>query len=155
MLNLHNFLALCFLCIGLPALADVYKYVDENGNVTFTNTPVKGAKRIFIEPAPNQPSKSANTPKSSVSNSTPKSFPRVSAGTQKTRDVNRKRILQDELATEERLLSKSQQALAEAESKSRTDSTAITPAKLTLLRDNVTLHQKNISALQDEIGKIH
>ena len=128
------------------AQADVYKYVDSNGNVTFTNTPVKGAKRIFIEPAHTSPrsapSNSARTQKS------PHDFPRISAGAQRNRDINRKRILEDELASELKLLSKAQQTL----SQSSTDGTS--SSKLSSLRDNVLLHQKNISALKSEIAKI-
>jgi hypothetical protein len=36
------------------AHADIYKYTDENGNVTFTLTPIKGAVRIMSESQPTQ-----------------------------------------------------------------------------------------------------
>ena len=47
MLNLRN-LPFIALFAALPVWADIYKHVDANGNVTFTNTPTKGAQRVLI-----------------------------------------------------------------------------------------------------------
>jgi len=41
------------MLLPLAALAtDVYRYVDERGNVVFTDKPASGAKKITVDPAP-------------------------------------------------------------------------------------------------------
>ena len=44
--------SLIFLCIAQPGVAQVYKHVDENGNITFTDTPPADSELIEIR-APN------------------------------------------------------------------------------------------------------
>uniref|UniRef100_UPI0003F9C687 DUF4124 domain-containing protein n=1 Tax=Pseudomonas syringae TaxID=317 RepID=UPI0003F9C687 len=41
------------LLLALPALADVYTYIDANGNRVFTDQPRKNAKRVDIPPSNN------------------------------------------------------------------------------------------------------
>lgn len=143
-----------------PAWADIYKHVDEHGNITFTNTPVRGAQRIFVEPgyvAPRQAKvKNGETGTPRVSTPSPTHFPRVDSGTQKERDANRQRILQDELAAEQRLLAEQKKALADAES-NRSSEEKANPQKylerLGRLRESLQLHEKNVAALQTELGK--
>ena len=49
-----RFLLLALLLLGQPALAEVYTYIDEEGNRVFTDQPKPGnAKRLEIAPAPN------------------------------------------------------------------------------------------------------
>jgi len=145
-----------------PAWADIYKQVDEHGNITFINTPIQGAQRVFIEsgyPAMRPAAKAkngANTPR--VSTASPSTFPRVDAGAQKERDVNRRRILEDELSAEQRLLADRKIELANADSNRSAEEKA-NPQKyverLGRLRENLLLHEKNIAALQTELGKTH
>lgn len=72
----------------------VYKCVDEHGGVTFANTgSTKGCTKLNVDPVvipKYQAPKSANTANSS-------SFPKVDGATQKARDTDRRRILEDEL----------------------------------------------------------
>ncbi|MBS1156412.1 MAG: hypothetical protein H6R07_2336 [Proteobacteria bacterium] len=153
--------SLLLILLGSPAWADIYKHVDEHGNITFTNTPVRGAQRIFVEPgyaAPRQANKAKNgeagTPR--VNTPSPTHFPRVDSGTQKERDVNRQRILQDELASEQRLLAEQKKALADAETNRSAEEKA-NPQKylerIGRLRERLQLHEKNVAALQIELGK--
>jgi Domain of unknown function (DUF4124) len=46
-------LLLCLLLIALPAVADVYSYVDAQGNQVFTDRPHSGAHKVQIEPSNN------------------------------------------------------------------------------------------------------
>lgn len=151
--------SLLLILLGSPAWADIYKHVDEHGNITFTNTPVRGAQRIFVEPgyaAPRQANKARNNEAGTPRVNTPAHFPRVDSGTQKERDVNRQRILQDELASEQRLLAEQKKALAEAET-SRSAEEKANPQKyldrIGRLRESLQLHEKNVAALQTELGK--
>lgn len=153
------------------ALADIYKYVDENGNVTYTNSPVKGAQRVYIE-QPNVISsgsgsssgkRSTNTSRNSndsgqkVTPPSPANFPKVDSETQRSRDSNRKRILQDELANEQTLLNDTKKALSDAEN-TKTAEEKANPSKylerIGRLRENVVMHEKNIAALQKELSRV-
>lgn len=154
-------LLLTLSCI--PAWADIYKHVDEQGNVTFTNTPLKGAQRIFVEqsrptliaPGTSKPKdRAAASPR--VSTPSPAAFPRVDTGSQRERDVNRRRILEEELNSERRQLAERKKELAEAESTRSAEEVANPQkyvARLGRLRENLLLHEKNIVALQTELGK--
>jgi len=52
-LEVRGLLLCLLLAWGLPALADVFTYVDANGNRVFTDQPKKGAKRVEIPPTNN------------------------------------------------------------------------------------------------------
>lgn len=154
-------LTLLLFVLATPVWADIYKHVDEHGNITFTNTPIKGAQRILIEPTtptqrPGTTAKPGQTPPR-TGTATPSSFPRVDADTQKERDVNRRRILEEELASEQRLLAERKKELADAEI-TRTAEERNNPQRylerLGRLRENLQLHEKNIAALQTELNKL-
>lgn len=130
-----------------PAGAEIYKFVDENGRVTYTNIPRKGATKLDIgEPTP-APRNRANPG--------PGNFPRVDAQTQRQRDDLRRRILEDELASEQRALAEARRALQEGEA-ARLPEEAGNPQKtqerLKRLREAVALHERNIAALRRELG---
>ncbi len=45
-----RFALLCLLLLGLPAVADVYTYIDSEGNRVFTDQPRGNAKKVEIAP---------------------------------------------------------------------------------------------------------
>ncbi len=145
-----------FLSVA-AAHAEIYKHIDESGRVTYSNIPTKGAKKLDLDPVTVVP---ATKPKraGSTSNPTPASFPRVDADTQKARDGMRHTILEDELAAELKLLSEAKQTLAEAETARGDKDASKLPAKylerLQQLRDNLSLHVKNVQALKIEIANL-
>lgn len=150
-----------FAVLVVPAWGDIYKSVDENGNITFSNTPSRGAQRVFVESGqagsrPSSGNKAQPKPPSAAHNPSPAHFPRVDAGTQRERDSNRRRILEEELSSEQRQLQESRQRLKEAEG-NRTQEERANPTRylerLARLRDNMTLHEKNIGALQSELAR--
>lgn len=130
----HNIYISQCLIVGLAvfsmysAHAEIYKRVDAQGRVTYSNVPMKGATKLNLEPLNTVP---ATRPKTSVAS--PSGFPKVDGDTQKKRDDTRRRILEEELAAEEKLL---------AEATTQKDATA------------VTLHEKNVSALKKELANI-
>lgn len=143
---------LLFGCLTtLNVQAEIYKHVDADGRVTYSNIPIKGAQKLNLDPLPVVP---AHKPK--VSAPSPAGFPKVDADTQKRRDDMRHKILEDELATEDRLLAEAKQALAEAEATQVGRDSRNLPQKfldrLRQLKDNVTLHERNIHALKIEIA---
>lgn len=135
--------------VSLPGRADIYKYVDKDGRVTFTNIYVKGAVRLDIDttPAPAKPKKSA----------APAHFPRVDPATQRKRDDLRRKILQEELASETKLLESAKQALAEGEAVRMGDERHNYQKyldRVQKLKDAVALHEQNIAAIRQELAAI-
>lgn len=126
--------------------AEIYKYVDETGRITYTNVPKKGAKKLDLDPV--AATKTRN-------NTGPADFPKVDTQTQKKRDDQRKQILQEELATEEKALADSRTALKEGETQRLNDEARNYPKyleRIKKLKDNVSLHEKNVEALKKELG---
>jgi hypothetical protein len=135
--------AACLLLAG-AAQAEIYKYVDKEGRVTYSNVPMRGAKKLDLGPIPamHPAPRGAHSGHSSASESpSPANFPRVDDATQKNRDQGRRGILMEEMGREQNLLTEARQQLAAAPQNAKA-------------RDNVTFHEKNIEALQKEIGRI-
>jgi len=134
---------------SLSAYAEIYKYVDENGRVTYSNVARKGAKKLNLEPAP---SVAGSKPRRSVA--TPENFPRVDGETQKKRDNVRQKLLAEELANEQKQLAEARQALKEGEAirlgGERNYQKYLD--RVQKLKDDVTLHEKNVETLQKELG---
>jgi hypothetical protein len=147
-----------------PAWAETCKYVDADGHVIYSNTastPPKGAKKVKCfedpkpAPAPSAPQEAgARTPKSSGDSR--KDFPKVDGETQKKRDDERRRILEEELATEERALEEAKAQLAEQES-TRTGGEKNYQRFLDRVqpfRDAVTNHERNIESIRRELASL-
>jgi Domain of unknown function (DUF4124) len=102
-----------FLFTAASVQADIYKLVDENGHVTYSNVPMAGAKKIVMEPIQTVPP--TKVKEVATVQPTPSNFPKVDGVTQRNRDASRKKILEDELKAEEKLLADAKQALTEGE----------------------------------------
>ncbi len=137
------------LAVPWAAQADIYKYVDEEGRVTFTNIPRKGAIKLDIDTgsAPPPPPAARPVPRPGPRTApTPANFPRVSREEQRQRDALRRQVLEQELATETRLLDQARQALAQARS------TPAAASQAQALAEAVRLHQQNVNALRYELS---
>lgn len=139
------------LIVSLPVHAEIYKYVDESGQVTYTNLPRRGAKRLNLEPA-----ETTAAPARKKETSTPANFPRVDSNTQRKRDDLRRSVLQDELLTEERNLAEATaaQKAGEALRSGEQAGSASWRARTDKLRDIVKRHEDNIRALKKELASI-
>lgn len=130
--------------------AEIYKFVDENGFVTYTNMPRPGAKPQLVIPdltpgkAPS--GKSGKTPRPSTKSATPGYFPKVDSGTQRKRDDMRRQLLLEELRSEERNLSASRSELASGSRRPGAD--------IGKLSETVRMHEKNIEMLNRELSHI-
>jgi len=148
-------LAVLGIC-AIPAQAEIYKAVDADGHVTYSSTPIKGGKKLNLEPLPTM-APSVSGRKSGA----PGDFPKVDGETQKSRDNTRYMILQNELNEEERLLEVAKQNLNEASPEVYKGKDGKTyrnvekyEEKTKPLVEQVELHQKNIEALKTELSKL-
>src|SRR5690606_35560366 len=162
-------LALGALCAFAPnASADLCKYVDDMGNVTYSNSPVKNARKstCFEAPPVPQPPPAQKQPESPSSRSAPSQqatipapsggLPNVDPATQRLRDDSRRRILEDELAAEERALAEARKALSEGEA-TRLGSERNYQRYLDRiqgLRDRVAQHERNVGAIRQELSNL-
>lgn len=137
---------LALLCLfPVLASADIYKSVDADGHITYSSTPLRGSKRIIDSSS--QPS-SAPRSRSAAS---PADFPKVNQETQKGRDQTRRKILEDELNTEQGLLAEAKRNFQTAQANPKL---AKDNEKMKELTAQVELHQRNIEALNTEISRL-
>jgi hypothetical protein len=165
------------------AQSTIYKHVDESGRVTYSNKPMKGATVMELDPIttmPAAPAPLAATDKARVVPAsltvTKPSLASVEPQLQRKRDEERRRILERELAEEEKSLASARDSLAQEQQnptlvaavRMAQDTPDPTPAQMTQMRVNlekasgkirglqstVTEHEKNIEALRKELGAL-
>ncbi|MBT9567569.1 MAG: DUF4124 domain-containing protein [Thiobacillus sp.] len=156
-MQITPFYLLLGLFLAAPVQADIYKYVDENGQVTFTDVYRKGAKRIDLPGAPTPlPTASVRSPRRASYNPSPADFPRIDPTTQKNRDDIRRRVLQDEMDGERRNAEAARKQLQLGEriqpGEKVTDSTYLDRVKR--LQAAVSRHEQNISSIQRELANL-
>ena len=161
------FLLASLLVLCAPARADVmYQCVDAGGHKSFSNlkSETKGARCTVLDLGP-PPVIPAPTPKSTPSATgtpTPPAFPKVDDNTQRARDNDRRRILENELGEEQKNLEAAKKELAEQEAlvlpSERVQGGAISGGEVEQrrqsFRDKVALHERNIDAIQKEISRL-
>lgn len=158
---------LMLVVICVPARADVmYQCVDADGHKSFSNlkSEAKGARCTVLDlgPAPSIPTPSPKAASGSAGSATPSTFPKVDENTQRARDNDRRRILENELSEEQKNLEKAKKALADQEAtvlpSERMQGGAISGGKVEErvqpFKDKVALHERNIEAIQKEIGRL-
>lgn len=149
----------------LVSQAEIYKHVDAEGRVTYSNVKIKGAKKLNLEPADTNFGTNTNKESKPASReATPNNFPKVDAETQKTRDSSRKQILLSELESEKKALEQAKKAYEEGKSDPETFKTpsggigrnvAKFQEKMEKLQADVDVHQRNIELLEKEISNIN
>ena len=160
------------LALALAPLAhsSVYKCIDANGSVTYTNDSTLG--RGCRQLSEDQPVSTVPVPPPRVPAATPRTtpsdFPRVAPETQRARDDTRRQVLEKELAAEEAALDAARAALEEEENRDapedrnirrqRADGTSYSSLNLAKKAerlqpfiDKVELHRRNVDALKKEI----
>ncbi len=153
------------------AHAEIYKHVDADGRITYSNVKIKGAKKLDLEPADTNfgnPPKSSTKSSDETKSGTPGNFPKVDANTQNQRDSKRKEILKAELESEKQALERAKQAYAEGEAnpevyqvRNANGSTSTFrnvpkfQEKMKGLQAEVDAHQRNIDLLTKELNQIN
>jgi hypothetical protein len=137
-----------------PALAETCKYVDNEGRIIYSNVPIKRARKVtcFQPPAPPPPEASARPAVPPTATDT--GGPRVEAGTQRKRDQDRRTILEDELAREQKALDDARKALAEQQALRSGDERNYSRVqeRLKPFQEAVAAHEKNIASIRQELA---
>lgn len=147
-------LALLALSLGSSASqADtLYKCINESGRVEYTNLMNSTKKCTVLSSDQTVSTFTGPKPRSR----TPGDFPRVDGDTQRSRDSDRRKILEQEFATEQQDLDKARKALTEVEAARSTDEKSYRNYldRLPSLKDAVTLHARNVEALRHELANL-
>jgi hypothetical protein len=143
-----------------PAQTVVYKCVDENGRVEFTDTSKRGCKALdlpgFIAAPPARARPPATRQGSAPLNVGPANFPRVDTAQQRARDDDRREILNDELRNEEKKLADLKRDFnnGEPERLGSERNYAKYQQRVVQMRDSIGRSERNIEALKREIGNL-
>lgn len=145
-------LALVLAVLAKPSWAEIYECVEPNGAKRFTNikADAKGCKLLEVS----SPNVVSPPPPKSIA--TPGSFPRVDPKTQAQRDNDRRKILENELANEERNLAVAKAELIQQEN-IRTGNEKNYQRVLDRLepfQKRVKLHEDNIANLKKELANL-
>ncbi len=143
--------------LALPAWGDTFKCLDANGRATYTNMKeeTKGKnctvvmREISVVPAIQPARGAAATP-------SPPGFPKVDPATQRARDDGRRRILEEELAGEQKALAQAKAELTQQESIRTGDEKNYQRVldRLQKYKDEVERHEKNVAALKKELSNV-
>jgi hypothetical protein len=154
-LRIHHHCAFLLALVASVAQADtLYKCQDDAGHTTYTNQKTNAKNCIIL--SQDKPVSTFTAPKARANTPTPDGFPKVSSEAQKNRDSDRKRILDEELATERKNLDEAKRTLAEQEGTREGGEKNYQRVldRLKPFQDKVQLHERNIEALQKEIGNL-
>ena len=135
-------------CVDKPAVVEgsTYRCVTRSGAYSYFNVPsANGA----IAMAPDRSNRKSDKQVS------PPGFPRVDSETQKGRDELRRKVLNDELAAEEKFLADARAAFGTGAPAPLPEEQADAEKyrqRISRLRSAVQLHERNIEALKKELG---
>ena len=159
---MHRAWAFGFLLLGLPAMSalaqqaqpattEIVKCRGEGGQVTYTNDR-RQAEKQKCELVTSQ----VNVAPARPANRSPSFFPRETASQSASARERQREILERELASERRALDQARQALAEQQAVRTGEERnyARVEERLQPFKDTIQNHEKNIQALQRELGNL-
>jgi hypothetical protein len=138
---------------GIARADDMYKCVDERGAVTFTNTgSTKGCTKISVDPVV-IPKLATPAQKQAAA---PSGFPKVDSATQKARDSDRRRILEDELRDKETQLASLKQEYnnGEPERQGNERNYQRYIDRRDRLKENIARTESDVASIRNEISKV-
>ena len=147
-------------CSGAHAQSSIYKCVDAQGRVEFTDISKTGCKALDLPgtiPAPARRSGAAPRQQSaSVPVATPANFPRVDTSVQKARDDDRRGILNEELRAEEKKLAELKATFngGEPERQGNERNYAKYQERVASMKEDISRSESNLEALRREIANI-
>ena len=133
-----------------------FKCVDDRGNTTFTNTgSTKGCTRVTVDPVVIPRAPGTARPPASASAS-PAGFPKVDNATQRARDSDRRRILEDELHDKEARLAelKREYNNGEPERQGNERNYQRYLDRTERLKGDIARAESDIASIRSELGKV-
>ena len=140
----------------------LYECVDANGTKLYTNVPGQPKTCKVLSTGPYEPPVSpaggaaARSSPKSAPIATPASFPRIDRETQVKRDNDRRRILDQELGSEQKLLEQARKELAEQEAvrlgSERNYQRVLD--RLEPYKKKVKVHEDNVANLKRELANV-
>ncbi len=175
--------ALCAAGLAAPVQAQIYKCEGPDGVIEYSNTPSnsgRGCRAVELSPittipAPKLPaarstppagrsgeqatSPQAATPAAPAAATRPagaENFPRVDSATQKARDTDRRRILEDELRKEEGRLAELRREYNDGEPERQGNERNYQKYldRVQRLKDDIGRSEANIASIRHEIGAL-
>jgi len=130
-------------CTGRPTRVEgsTYKCVTQSGYTAYFNVPGATGE--------------GDGASSSRGSASPSGFPKVDSSTQKGRDDIRRKVLNEELAAEQKLLEEARAAYGNGAPPAMPDEQNVPQRyaeRVARLRQAVSLHEKNIEALKKELA---
>ena len=154
----RNPLALLIVLLPFSVSAQtIYKCVDAGGSTTYSSSKLdKNCKAISSSPENAVPAPPKPKAPSAAANPSPAGFPKVQEETQKARDGDRRHILEQELAGEQRNLEQAKKDLAEQEAVRNGDERNYQKMvdRVQPYKDRVAQHERNIQAIQKELSNL-
>ena len=146
-MTMLRFMLFSVLAFALPAQAEMYKYVDEKGHVTYSNKPIKGGKPVELPEISTMPA--------------PKPLAKSEKPTQPDDATERARERQDleaQISRAEKAVAEAKQAYQEGSEKpevwQRTKTVVGKDGKPTTVTErgrNVAAYESKMKALQDNL----
>lgn len=150
-MNLSRISLLLVLLAGAAQADTLYKCTDSDGHTAYTNQKSSGKTCTVL--SQDKPVSTFAAPKARPNAPTPESFPRVNAETQKNRDGDRHKILEEEMRTEQQKLEAAKKSLAEQEATREGGEKNYQRVldRLKPYQEEIQLHERNIESLRKEI----
>jgi hypothetical protein len=157
----RSFLLALFACGAAHGQGVIYKCTPPNGSTEYTDV-YRGSYCKSMDlpgtvvPAP--PKRQAGPPRAATPGpaTAPGDFPRVDSAEQRSRDADRRAILEDELKTETQKLTELRKEFNGGEPERRGDERnyAKYQERVAAMRDSISRSEKNVDALKREIANI-
>jgi hypothetical protein len=164
---LSTLLSTLLIAPGAHAQSVVYRCVDKEGRVLYTDTNAGNCKVVdsIISGAISAPPASSRPPASGMRQggartaapaASPANFPRVDNATQRARDDDRREILNEELRAEEKKLADLKRDFnnGEPERQGNEKNYAKYQERVAQMREAIGRAEKNVDAIRREIGSI-
>jgi hypothetical protein len=144
------------LCGGVHAQSAIYKCVDAQGRVEFTDVSKAGCKSLDLPgsyPAPVRRGGAASRQGSAPAPvASPANFPRVDTSVQRARDDDRRGILNEELRAEEKKLADLKATLTTSQNADK--SNPLGQERVVSMKEDIGRAERNVDALRREISNI-
>jgi hypothetical protein len=157
----------CLLMTALPSAAQdaIWSCVDDQGHKVFQNVGnghgchrIDGLIATVPGTTPSPPRTAASSSSGPASGVSPASFPRVDRDTQRVRDVDRRRILEDELRLETDRLTRLHGDFNNGSPRLLGDETVASPSyreRVQRLAEDIQRSEGYIASLKREMAPVH